>query len=312
MRLLKPKFWDKKHYSFFSVLFYPLTYFLDLHEFITATFIKKKKISNIKTICVGNIYIGGTGKTPLTEFLANYLNKKIKTVIIKKKYNQHLDEKKFLEKKNKVMFYKSRINALRIAVKNKFKVAVFDDGLQDKYIDFDLKIVCFSSYTLIGNKLRLPAGPLREKISNLKNYQGVVINGRNNFYKKKFINEVRKINPKLKIFNSEYKPINLKSLIKNKYLVFSGIGNPQSFINTLRDYKINNSMNFIFPDHYQFRDVDIERIKHKAKIEKLKILTTEKDFSRLKAKQRKDIDFLKINLKIKEKKKFIEFLHNYI
>ncbi len=48
MRLLKPKFWDKKHYSFFSVLFYPLTYFLDLHEFITATFIKKKKFLILK------------------------------------------------------------------------------------------------------------------------------------------------------------------------------------------------------------------------------------------------------------------------
>ena len=83
MNLLKPKFWDKQHLTIQSIILYPFTYILDLRNLIIF-FIKPKKYSNIKTICVGNIYLGGTGKTPLVDFIAKKLKKKFKTVIIKK------------------------------------------------------------------------------------------------------------------------------------------------------------------------------------------------------------------------------------
>ena len=113
----------------------------------------------------------------MTEFLANELKKKHKTVIIKKKYLSHFDEKILLEKNNKVIFEKNRLKSLNIALKKKFKIAVFDDGLQDYNIDYDLKIACFSSNNLAGNQLRIPSGPLRERINNIKNYDAVFING---------------------------------------------------------------------------------------------------------------------------------------
>ena len=90
MNLIKPKFWDKNYLTIQSILLYPLTLIIDIKDLITC-FIKPKKYPQIKTICIGNIYLGGTGKTPLVDFLGKNLNKQIKTAIIKKRYhNQRL------------------------------------------------------------------------------------------------------------------------------------------------------------------------------------------------------------------------------
>ena len=77
MKLIKPKFWDKNFLTLQSVLLYPLSLILDFRNLFFC-FYKPKKYSDIKTICVGNIYLGGTGKTPLTDFLANKFKKKFK------------------------------------------------------------------------------------------------------------------------------------------------------------------------------------------------------------------------------------------
>lgn len=309
---MKPKFWDNRKISLFSILLYPLTFIIDLRTFFLGCFKKKVSFKKIKTICVGNIYIGGTGKTPLTEFLANELKKKHKTVIIKKKYLSHFDEKILLEKNNEVIFEKNRLNSLDIALKKKFKIAVFDDGLQDYNIDYDLKIACFSSNNLAGNQLRIPSGPLRERINNIKNYDAVFINGEKNNKIKKFSNYLKTIKSNIKIFRGIYVANNAKHLKKQNFLTFSGIGNPDSFKNTLKKYGIKFEMNIIFPDHYIYSLSDIQKIKRKAKMNNLKILTTEKDFCRIKKEYRKDIQFLKINLEILEISKFRKFIKSFI
>ena len=101
MRLIKPKFWDLNYLTYQSILLYPFTFIIDIKDLITF-YVKPKNYNKIKTICVGNIYLGGTGKTPLVDFLAKNLKRKFKTAIIKKKYQSHLDEKRLLEKSNKV------------------------------------------------------------------------------------------------------------------------------------------------------------------------------------------------------------------
>ena len=77
MRLLKPKFWDQQYLTFQSLILYPFTFLLDLRNIITF-FVKPKKYNQIRTICVGNIYLGGTGKTPLVDFLSKNLKKNLK------------------------------------------------------------------------------------------------------------------------------------------------------------------------------------------------------------------------------------------
>ena len=309
MKLIKPKFWDKNYLTFQSLLLYPLTFFIDLKNLITF-FKKPKRYSQIKTICIGNIYLGGTGKTPLVSYLAKKLKNKFKTVIIKKNYLSHLDEKKLLEKNNKVLFDKSRELSLLKAIEKRFELAIFDDGLQDKKIHYDLKIVCFNSISLAGNELRLPSGPLRERLNNLRRYDAVFISG--NPISKIFLKRIKKINPKFVVFNGEYVPTNFKKFKKNCHLTFSGIGNPIGFVNTLSKYGIKSEKNLIYPDHYEYSKTEINKIKKLANEKNLKILTTEKDFCRIPIELRKNISFLKIEIRINNLKKFNRFLSKYL
>ena len=104
---------------------------------------------------------------------------------------------------------------------------------------------------------------MRESLNNLKKYDAVFISGK--LKNKKFINKVKNINPKIEIFNGEYISTNFHKYKKNNYLVFCGIGNPVSFIHTLRKYKIKKNTNIIYPDHYEYSEFDIKRLKKKQK-----------------------------------------------
>jgi len=303
MQIKKPLFWDKK--NLLSFLLYPFTS-ITLIINLFKNFSNKKNI-NIKTICVGNIYLGGTGKTPLVLAIKKIINKKYKTVFIKKDYTDQFDEKKLLESEGKLITKKDRENCLKTAKKKGFDVAILDDGLQEKGINYNISIACFNSTSGIGNGYLLPAGPLRENLSNLKNYDAIFLNGEKK--NRKLLKIFKKINKKLKIFEAEYVPINIKKFNrKKKFLVFSGIGNPDEFTRTLKKYKFKIVKKIIFPDHFDFSNDQINKIKYTAKKEKLEIITTEKDYNRLSYKNKRNIKFLKIFLNIKNKKMFAKFL----
>ena len=303
MILRKPNFWQNR--NFISFLLYPLSIVT-----VIINFYKKLNFKNyfkIKTICVGNLNVGGTGKTSLAIELYKLLSIKYKTVFIKKKYSNQKDEFNLLKSRGKIINVRNRINALKIAEKN-FDLAILDDGLQQKNVEYDLKIVCINSYEGFGNKFLIPAGPLRENLYELKNYDIAFING---FKKnKKLKKEIKKINNKLKIFNAIYEPINLKKFnLKKSFLFFCGIGNPHEFENTLKKFNFKIRKKFIFPDHYIMSDENIYSLKNLANKNKLSIITTEKDFLRLTRKQQKDIDFLKVKLKIENVNKFKKSLN---
>ncbi len=115
MKLLKPIFWRSK--NIISLLIYPLSIITHIINFIKK-FSSKKKFE-IKTICVGNIYTGGTGKTSLTLEINKLLRNKFKTVFIKKNYSYQQDEIKLLKKNGKIIVSKNRIDSLNIAEKKK-------------------------------------------------------------------------------------------------------------------------------------------------------------------------------------------------
>ena len=305
MNLKKPDFWLKK--SFTSLILLPLT--IITHSINVAKKFCNIKKFKIKTVCIGNIYVGGTGKTTLTILIKEILKKKFKTVFIKKKYNNQKDEIKLLQKNGPLISKKNRLLSLKLAENQNYEVALLDDGLQQKNIDYNLKIVCFNSSEFIGNGYLLPAGPLRENITELKNYDCVFLNGENKSSKIK--KKIKSINKDIEIFEGSYDPLNLKTFNRNKnFLMFCGIGNPREFENTLLKYKFKIKKKFIFADHHKFYDEEIFSIKEIAKKNKLSIITTEKDFLRLSSKQKKGIKFLKIKLKIKNLNKFKKILFN--
>ena len=306
----KPKFWDLKKPNLTSYLLTPFTFPLIINNFIISK--KNKKIEGIKSICIGNIYVGGTGKTPTTIKLYNIL-KKIEPNICtgKKFYFNHQDEKEILEKKTNLISEENREKIINIAVKNNQKIIIFDDGLQDRNIDYDLKFVCFNSENWIGNGKLIPAGPLREKISSLKRFDAVFL--KHNEFNNEVIELIKSYNHKIEIFNTSYEITNLKKLdLSKKYLMFSGIGNPNDFKKILQKNKFNIADEIIYPDHFNYNQKDIDYIKNRAKKNNLQIITTEKDFVKISKLGDNNIDFVEIDLKIDNETKLIDFIKQKI
>src|SRR6056300_314078 len=226
MSLKKPIFWDLKKPTLLSNLLYPFSYLVRFNNFINERKLKKKNDKR---------------KTP-TKIKVYNLTKKInkKIAIGKKYYPAHNDENTILKNISNLILEKSRFDIIQKAAKRKIKIIIFDDGLQDKEIDYDLKFVCFHSNNGIGNGRIIPSGPLRELKESIKKYDGVFL--QNSFkpnMAKSVIKSIKKINPEINIFKTKYQPINLHKLNRNKkYLIFSGIGNPENFKNLLLKNKI--------------------------------------------------------------------------
>ena len=309
MKLKKPKFWDLKNPNILAFLLWPLSIFFK----VIGKLKKRKKIKSkkIKTICLGNIYIGGTGKTSLAIKFKKILDKNnIKTCFIKKFYPNQIDEQRLLEKYGKLFTDKIRINALNRAISENYEVAIFDDGLQDDHVDYDLNFVCFNNLNWIGNGFIIPAGPLREDIKNLKYYDNVFLNG-NNENLENIKKQIKNLNPKINIYESKYSILNSENFNKNEnYLAFSGIGNHQTFINMLINEKFNILENLEFPDHYIYNDDDLNKIFIKSNKLNAKIITTEKDYLRIGKSKSNNIGFIKSEVKIIEENKIINTLIN--
>ena len=314
MILKKPKFWDFKKPNFFVYLLYPFTIFVEINN-ILFSLIPKKKFTKIKTICVGNLYIGGTGKTPTSLFLYNLLKKmNINPVTAKKFYTNQIDEQKFLKDNSNFISCSNRKEIVKKAIEMKYDLIIFDDGLQEKWINYDIKFACFDSEKWIGNGYLIPSGPLREKINTLKNYHGIFLKIVNNDSNLDYIyKKIKNINPNIEIFESNIQIKNINKFDINKnYIIFSGIGNPDSFKKLLLNNKFKIIEEITFPDHYNYQDKDISEIIDKANSKNAEIITTEKDFKRIPQNFKEKISFLEINMKIKDENKLVQFLKTKI
>ena len=305
MNIKKPKFWDKKKPNLIAYLLFPIAIFVNIIKSLIQK--SKKKKFNIKTICVGNFYLGGTGKTSLSIKINKLLNQRnIKSCFIKKFYKNQVDEQKLLENNGKLFLSSDRSNAVKQAENQNYDIAIFDDGLQDETIDYDLRFVCFNNINWIGNGMTIPAGPLRENINNIKNYDHLFLNG-NLENIDDLTKEINKINSNINIHLGKYEPINLNEFDINKnYLVFSGIGNHQTFISTVKQNGLRVVKDIEFSDHYAYTKKDIEKILNEANYLNCGIITTEKDFQRLNDFNISRIKVLKVDLKIIDENKLLK------
>ena len=310
MNLKKPKFWDYKKPNIYAYLLKPIAFFIQVvsyfkNRFKTPNIYKKK----IKTICVGNFYIGGTGKTSLSIKINDILRqKKIRTCFVKKFYKEQADEQKILKNNGKLFLSLNRADAIAQAENENYQIAVCDDGLQDKSINYDISLVCFNTINWIGNGMTIPSGPMRESIDNLKNYHHVFLNGNlENIEELK--KQIVQINSKINVHLGKYEPVNLNEFnFEDEYLAFSGIGNHQTFIEMIKKNGLKILKDLEFPDHYQYSKNDIDKITNDANKLNCKIITTEKDFLRFDYMKIKGIKFLKSKLQIIDEEKLIRFL----
>jgi len=314
MKFKKPKFWDLKKPNIISILFFPLTIIIFINNLLLNQS-KKAKNKYIKSICVGNIYLGGTGKTPLVIKLHKIFNKlNYKICVGKKFYKDQKDEQILLNDETNLIIETNRKKIFEKAIFNKNNLIIFDDGLQDKTVNYNIKLVCFDQDNWIGNGLLIPSGPLRENLNSLKKYDAIIIKkieeiGNMN----EILDDIKKINPKIKIFYSQFYPMNLNNFdLSKKYLIFSGIGNHNSFRNLLLINNFDIIEEMKFPDHFNYKQKDLDKIINKAISLGAEIITTEKDFSKISKLEYENIKFLKIDLKIENEIKFINFMEEKI
>ena len=309
MKLKKPLFWSKNN-NLFSFILFPFSLLIQLLFFLKNIFLKTKKIS-IPVICVGNIYLGGTGKTPLSIEIVRILKKfNMAPVLVKKFYKDQFDEIDLINSKNiEIIKNSSRYIALKEAEERGFKSIVLDDGFQDHSIYKDLSILCFNEKQLIGNGFTIPAGPLREPLSALRRSKIILINGKKN---EDFENKIKSINNEINIFYSKYIAQNSHKFLNENILAFAGIGNPENFFDLLKENNINVEKKISFPDHYNYSKKELDKLLKISKENNLKLLTTEKDFFRIKHFNTTDIDYLTIKLEIINEELFEKELRKHL
>jgi len=305
MKLSKPKFWDHPKISFWSIVLYPLSLLFLLTSLIIK-FLKIQKKFSIPIICVGNIYIGGTGKTPLTLEIFKIVKSIGKNpAFIKKNYEYVHDEIKMLQKNGKTFSNKNREKAINSLISSKHDVAILDDGFQDFSIKKDFSILCFNSKQLIGNGFIIPSGPLRESIKSIKRADCIVINDNKN---EPFENKINNINKNVKIFYSKYKIINLDKFKNKKIVAFAGIANPSNFFELLKENNLNIIKTHSFPDHHNYSQRELESIVKDSKKNLALIVTTEKDYSRMSDELKLICNQVKVDLEIKNKDEFTNLI----
>jgi len=306
---------------------------------------KRKKIS-CPVISVGNITLGGTGKTPTVIQIAGLLlrnngrpavvsrgygRKDVAETIVVSDGNSVLvdtrlggDEPVLIGSKLAgipVIVGKNRYQAALLALQLfKPDVIVLDDGFQHVQLKRDLDIVLLDSGNPFGNGRLFPAGILREPPNALRRADAVLITKMDNATDLKALKETIQRNTRARIFTSRQVPVDLidyrsndikqlSALRGSKVLALSGIARPDSFTGLLASLGADIVATCTYPDHFDYQKSDLAAVFQKAADEKISmIVTTEKDAIRLQNLHADGIWALRIELSIAEQDEWETFL----
>ena len=331
VQLYMPEYEDETSRSFVvdswynkSIWLYLLYPFSLLFSYLTTRrrrkFLKDKSESyksNIPIIVVGNLTIGGTGKTPLVKYIATELIKRgYKPGIVSRGYGGKFketlkvdentsvketgDEAQILSKLN-IPFYidKNRVRAVEKINKNHdCDVIISDDGLQHYKMKRDIEIAVIDGKRRFGNKLTFPAGPLREPIKRLDSVDFVVNNSGPTEEEEFLMN----VSPSEFVHLKSGKSYKVEEWpMHNQVHAVAGLGNPGRFFDLLGKLGFD-IIRHPFPDHHNFVSSDIFYLDH------LPIIMTEKDASKCKDFDNNKIWYLKIDADVNNK--FIDQLQN--
>ncbi len=285
---------------FLLIASYVYGFFAAAHNFFYKVNLLKSYKSGITTISVGNITLGGTGKTPFVMMLAEKLIVKgKKTAILIRGYGE--DEWGMLEEKLgkrgvRVFVGKDRIKSAGAAEKSGMDVLILDDGFQHRRLKRDVDIALLDSTNPFGNRHLFPRGILREPIKNLNRTDVIVLTkadkGKESIEAIK--RNLKNIIPGKPILEAEHRPVQLfeiykentfeMTFIKGKIVsALSGICDGAYFKYTLEKIGAQVALEFVFPDHHLYRASELARIFRECKKKNIDtIITTEKDAVKLK------------------------------
>lgn len=294
-----PKFWDKKTSK--------LSKFLNPCAVIYAWIVAKRLANKhpyqakMPVICVGNISIGGTGKTPVCIALAELLKAHQKTpwflnhgyhaaqqsVFVDVKTHSALDvgdEALLLATTAPTIVDSARARGAQLAEKMNAPLLIMDDGFQNPTLVKTFSFVVADGVKGFGNERVLPAGPLREPIlKGLKRADALILVGNDTWGVRKYLKE-NKID--LPILTGQFVPNkdDLKKLQGKAVCAFAGLGNPKKFFDMLTMEGIQLVQTQNFPDHYFYTRFDIEDLKKKNS--NAVLATTSKDWVKIPAEMR--------------------------
>ena len=311
------KIWYNKNvfFTFLSILLLPFSFLYFLIFYIKQTLTIENEFTT-PIICFGNINIGGTGKTStLLSLLPELIKVKPKLVILLRGYKGTIksthkvdpnhdtaltvgDEALLYANSFKTFISSNRSKAIKEIIKSENPdLIILDDGFQDKRIKKNKNIILINGNRGLGNGLLLPSGPLREITSlALKKTDIVILIGKDHTeFKSRYQNQINKKD----LFKGEI--VSLENGLNKNFLAFSGIGNNESFFNTLEKNNHNLVKKLSFPDHYQYNKKEIEGIISTAKQNDLTPITTEKDINRISPTLKNQIKYLKIQIEIDNK-----------
>jgi tetraacyldisaccharide 4'-kinase len=270
-----------------------------LRNFLYSKSLLKAHRANSVVISIGNITVGGTGKTPLVIWVCRFLQgKNIDCAILTRGYKaqETMDEPAILAEscpQAKVFVNPNRVEAANEAV-SKFgvKVLIMDDGFQHRRLARDIDIVTIDATCPFGYGKILPAGLLREPVSSLKRADAAVLTRCDQVSEaelSRIEQELRLINADMIIAKAIHKPICAKStageiaveqLKGRRVFAFCGIGNPDAFLSTIKSTGAYLVGSKIYNDHYHYTGADIDEINGRAYcLEADFVLSTQKDYT---------------------------------
>ncbi len=302
----------KPPYNYFLLPFSGV-YWLGLQAWYLYDSLRKRKKFEAFTIVVGNLTVGGTGKSPLVYLLAKYLSKEFNVAVISRGYGRKKhdvivlepdadlpdvsetgDEPflNFIKLARKVPFVicKDRIKAYEVA-EEKFHpdVVILDDAYQYRKIVPDFSFLVFDKRVLSSRGFLLPAGPFREPINAGKKADIIAFNLKSRIMNGDELWQLKRIFPDKTFILFKYRPEGLLDKcrflefteVTKDIIAFAGIGDPESFLVTLDEVGFNVVKFFEFPDHHWYTSDEINKLKSHG----YPLITTEKDYVRIKEKE---------------------------
>ncbi|RED54059.1 tetraacyldisaccharide 4'-kinase [Aestuariispira insulae] len=281
--------------------------------------------SQVPVICVGNAVAGGAGKTPVAQSIARMLQSRgKKTHFLSRGYggslpgpvlvdpNRHNagqigDEPLLLAKEAPVTVSRDRVKGIKEIEKAGCDLVIMDDGYQNPSLKKNLSLLVIDAGFGFGNERLIPAGPLREPITNaIKKADAILLLGDGEAV------DATSFKPDKPVFRGQIIS-DLTGMDKQaRYLAFAGIGRPEKFRDSLQSLEINLSSFHAFADHHSYHESDLEKLVDIAGSQQAELLTTEKDYVRLPESYKDKVKFVPISIRWDNELKLLGLLESIV